>query len=55
MNELEQVLYCIAVVAYGVLCYAVGKGDLLNLVALMLQEKTRELEKRLEGDNGEEI
>ena len=38
------------VIGYGTICYLAGKGDLLNLIPLMLQEKLKELEEKLKED-----
>lgn len=47
MNDIEFLLIPILILAYGVVCYICGKGDLLNVIALMLKDKAKELEKRL--------
>ena len=49
----ELLLYIILLLGYGGLCYLCGKGDLLNLIPLMLQEKAKEIEERMK-EEGEE-
>lgn len=46
MNDLKILLTPILILAYGVVCYICGKGDLLNVIALMLQDRAKELEKK---------
>lgn len=53
MNEIETLLEPILIVGYGAICYMCGKGDLLNVIALMLQDKAKELEENLKGDDKE--
>lgn len=51
MFEFETVIMCFLIPMLCTLCYVAGKGDLLNVIVLMLQEKTKELEERLkDGD-----
>lgn len=38
MTDLEMLLVAMLVLAFGALCYVCGKGDLLNIIPLMLQE-----------------
>ena len=53
-NELIIVGTAILVLTYGVICYLAGKGDLLNVIVLMLQDKTKELENKMkESENYE--
>ena len=47
MTEFETVGICILIVAYGCVFYMAGKAKLLDLVVLMIQEKTKELQERL--------
>lgn len=47
MTEFETVGMCILIVAYGCVFYMAGKAKLLDLVVLMIQEKTKELQERL--------
>ena len=47
MTEFETVGICILIVAYGCVFYMSGKAKLLDLVVLMIQEKTKELQERL--------
>lgn len=53
MNETQILLIPILIVGYGAICYMCGKGDLLNVVALTLQDKAKELEENLKGDDKE--
>ena len=54
MNGFEILLIPILILVYGVVCYICGKGDLLNVIALMLQDKAKELEKRLKDTTEED-
>ena len=54
MNDIEILLVPILILAYGVVCYICGKGDLLNVIALMLQEKAKDLEERLKETTEED-
>lgn len=54
MNNIEILLIPILIVGYGAVCYICGKGDLLNVIALMLQDKAKELEKRLKDTTEED-
>ena len=47
MTEFETVGMCILVVVYGFVFYAAGRANLLDLVMLMIQDKTKELQERL--------
>lgn len=47
MTEFETVGMCILIVAYGCVFYMAGKAKLLDLVVLMIQDKTKELQERL--------
>lgn len=47
MTEFESMLMCFLVVCFAAVFYISGKGDLLNLVVLMLKEKQAEIEERL--------
>ena len=53
MAAVEMLAYIVLVVGYGALCYMAGKGDLLNLIPLMLLEKAKEIEERLKKEDGE--
>lgn len=48
MNDFEIVAAAMLIFAYGATCYLCGKGDLLNLVPLMLQEWTERLKAKNE-------
>ena len=52
MGEFETVLMCFLVPCFAAVFYVSGKGDLLNLIVLMLQEKQKEIEERLSGEDG---
>lgn len=54
MNDIELLLIFILILAYGVVFYICGKGDLFNVIALMLQDKAKELEERLKDTTEEE-
>lgn len=47
MTEFETVGMCILIVAYGCVFYMAGKAKLLDLVVLIIQEKTKELQERI--------
>ena len=47
MTEFETVGMCILIVVYGCVFYMAGKAKLLDLVVLMIQDKTKELQERL--------
>ena len=50
MEAVEMIAYIVLVVGYGAICYIAGKGDVLNLIPLMLLEKAKELKERLKED-----
>ena len=52
MSTFELAIMPFLAIVYGVVCYICGKGDLLNVIALMLQDKAKELEQKLK-DNDE--
>lgn len=54
MNDIEILLIPILIVGYGAICYICGKGDLLNVIALMLRDKAKQLEERLKETTTEE-
>ena len=47
MTEFETIGMCILVVVYGCVFYMAGRANLLDLVMLMIQDKTKELQDRL--------
>ena len=47
MTEFETIGMCILVVVYGFVFYMAGRANLLDLVMLMIQDKTKELQDRL--------
>lgn len=52
MSETEVLWQIVLTIGFGFLAYIAGKGDLLNLIPLMLQEKAKEIEEALkEGEN----
>ena len=53
MTEVETVGMCILVVVYGFVFYMAGKAKLLDLVVLMIQEKTKKLQERLKDHDKE--
>lgn len=52
--EFEIVTYCVLVLGYGAICYIAGKGDILNLIPLMLLEKAKEIEENLKQEDPED-
>lgn len=42
-EEFETIAYAILVVAFAVCCYLAGKGNLLEVVPEMLQERLKEI------------
>ena len=57
MTEFETIGMCILVVVYGCVFYMAGKAKLLDLVVLMIQDKTNELLEKIKGyaDDDEEV
>ena len=53
MTELDVFLTVVSVLAFGCTAYLAGKGDLLNLIPLMLLEKAKEIEDRLKDGESE--
>lgn len=53
MTEFETIGMCILVVVYGFVFYMAGKANLLDLVVLMIQDKTKELQERLKDHDKE--
>ena len=53
MTEFETIGMCILVVVYGCVFYMAGRSNLLYLVVLMIQEKTKELQERLKDHDKE--
>ena len=49
MTELETVGMCILIIVYGCVFYMAGRANLLDLVVLMIRDKTKELQERLKG------
>ena len=47
MTELETVGMCILIIVYGCVFYMAGRANLLDLVVLMIRDKTKELQERL--------
>ena len=47
MTEFETIGMCILVVVYGCVFYMAGRANLLDLVVLMIQDKTKKLQERL--------
>ena len=47
MDDIKNLIIPILILAYGVVCYFCGKGDWLNVIAIMLQEKAKEFEEKL--------
>ena len=55
MTELETVGMCILIIVYGCVFYIAGKAKLLDLVVLMIQDKTKELQEKLKCHDDEEV
>ena len=55
MTEFETVGMCILIVAYCCVFYMAGKAKLLDLVVLMIQDKTKELQEKLKGYDDKEV
>lgn len=53
MSEIDTIFICIVILAYGVVCYLMGKGDLLNLIPKMLLAKAKEYEEELKESEEE--
>ena len=53
MTELETVGMCILIIVYGCVFYMVGRANLLDLIMLIIQDKTKELQERLKGHDKE--
>ena len=54
MNDIEVLFAPVLILVYGAICYICGKGDLLNVISLMLQDKAKELEERLKDTTEED-
>ena len=54
MNNIEILLVPVLIIVYGVVCYICGKGDLLNVISLMLQDRAKDLEERLKETTEED-
>ena len=54
MTEFETVVMCILIVVYGCVFYMAGRANLLDLVVLMIQCKTKELQDRLKVHDDDE-
>ena len=55
MTEFETLLMCFLIPCFAAVFYVSGKGDILNLIVLMLQEKTKELEDEAQKAETEEV
>lgn len=44
---IDKIMFAFLVIVYGVLFYVAGKYDFLKLLGLMIEDKTKELEKSL--------
>ena len=53
MTEFETIGMCILIVVYGCIFYMAGRANLLDLVMLMIQDKTKELQERLKDHDKE--
>ena len=54
MTEFETLLMCFLIPCFAAVFYVSGKGDILNLIVLMLQEKQKEIEEILKEDGEDE-
>ena len=56
MTEFETIGMCILVVVYGFVFYVAGRANLLDLVMLMIQDKTKQLQEKIKfHDDDEEV
>ena len=54
MTEFETIGMCIPVVVYGFVFYVAGRANLLDLVMLMIQDKTKQLQENLKCHDDDE-
>ena len=54
MSDFETVFLIFLIIGFAVIWYTAGKGDLINIVALTLQQKSKELTEQLK-QNEEKI
>ena len=47
MTEFETVGMCILIIVYGCVFYMAGRANLLDLVMLIIQDKTKKLQERI--------
>lgn len=50
MSEFEAIMMMFLIVFFTVACYIAGKGDLITVCILMLQDKAKQLQKAQEQD-----
>ena len=55
MSEFESIVMCFLIPMFASLCYVAGKGDFLNVIVLMIQEKVVELEERLKEGGADDV
>lgn len=53
MTELETVGICILIIVYGCVFYMAGRANLLDLIMLIIQDKTKKLQERLKDHDKE--
>ena len=53
MTELETVGMCILIIVYGCVFYMAGRANLLDLIMLIIQDKTNKLQERLKDHDKE--
>ena len=53
MTELETVGMCILIIVYGCVFYMAGRANLLDLIMLIIQDKTKKLQDRLKDHDKE--
>lgn len=53
MTEFETIGMCILIIVYGCVFYMAGRANLLDLVMLIIQEKTKKLQERLKDYDNE--
>ncbi len=53
MTEFETIGMCILIIVYGCVFYIAGRANLLDLVVVMIQNATKELQERLKEDDEE--
>ena len=50
MSDFETILTIVLLIVYGITFYLAGRGNLLELIPKMLQEKLKEIEENIKDD-----